>query len=167
MPVMSLRTGGKVAIATEPIINPDNLKIVGWYCDDHFSNKTLILMAQDVRDFVPQGLAINDHDDLSDPEELIRLQDVLKLRFELLGKTVITDQKRRVGKVSDYATDIESLVITKLYVARPIYKSFNEGQRVIDRKQIIEINDHNIVVKDTDVRQASKARKPRAATATS
>lgn len=156
--VMSLRTGGKVATATMPIINPDNLKIVGWHCEDHFSKQNLILLSQDVRDFVPQGIAVNDHSDLSEPDELIRLQDVLKLEFEIIGKQVVTDQKRRVGKVSDYATDIDSLIITKLYASRPIYKSLTEGQRIIDRKQIIEITNKKVIVKDVDIKAKSKER---------
>lgn len=158
--VMSLRTGGKVASAIKPVINPDNLKIVGWYCEDQFSKQNLVLLAQDVRDFVPRGIAINDHEDLSEPEELIRLKDVLELDFELLGKQVVTDQKRRVGKVSDYAADAESLIITKLYVSRPMYKSLTEGQRIIDRKQIVEITNKKVVVKDVDVKQSAKEGNP-------
>ncbi len=148
---MSLRTGAQVAIATEPIINPHNLKIEGWYCIDGFNKETLILLAQDVRDFVPQGIAINDHEVLSEPDELLRLQDVLKLEFRLLGKLVVTNHKRRLGKVADYALETTTLVIQKLYVNRPVYRSLTDGQLSIDHSQIIEINDKKIIIKEADV----------------
>ena len=151
-PVMSLRTGGKVATATKPLINPNNLKIEGWFCEDSFSKETLILLARDVRDFVPQGIAINDHGDLSDPDELIRLKDVIELDFELNGKPVVTDHKRRLGKINEYAIDTASMVIQKLYVTRPMYRSLSDSQLSIDRSQIIEITDRRVLVRDADVK---------------
>lgn len=157
LPVLSLRTGGEIAKAGEPIINPNNLKIEGWFCTDKFSKEQLVLLPQDVRDFVPQGIAVNDHDVLTNPEELIRLQKILELEFELLGKQVITNHKRRLGKVADYAVDADSLVIQKLYVARPMYRSLSEGQLTIDRSQIIEINNRRILVRDADVKARAGA----------
>lgn len=149
--VMSLRTSGKVATATRPIINPNNLQIEGWYCDDVFSKSEMILLKQDVRDFVPQGIAIDDHEVLAQPDDLIRLKDVLELQFEVIGKLVVTNHKRRLGKVTDYALDPLTMKIQKLYVSRPVYKSLTEGQLSIDRSQIIEITTSRVVVRDADV----------------
>lgn len=148
LPVMSLRTLGGVAMAEEAIINPNNLKIEGWHCTDHFSKRDLILLSQDVRDIVPQGIAIDDYDRLSEPGELIRLQEILSLQFELIGKQVYTDTGRRVGKVNDYAVDSTSFLVQKLYISQPVYKDFKGGQLSIDRQQIVEITDKRIVVRD-------------------
>lgn len=152
VPVVSLRTGGRIATAKKPIINPHNLRIEGWYCEDAFDRGTLILLAQDVRDFIPQGIAVNDFEVLSQPEELIRLQKILELDFELIGKSVVTNQKRKLGKVADYALDTEQMVIQKLYVNRPVYRSLTDGQLSIDHRQIVEINDRQIIVRDVDVK---------------
>ncbi|MEO5627376.1 MAG: hypothetical protein ABIQ89_00610 [Candidatus Saccharimonadales bacterium] len=147
-PVMSLRTGGQVATATSPIINPNNLKIEGWYCQDKFSKSTLVLLSQDVRDIIKQGLVINDHDNLSDPAELVRLKDVLAVNFELLGKSVFTINKQRLGKVTDYAVELESLYIQKIYLSQSLIKSFSGGNLGVDRNQIIEITNRKIVIED-------------------
>ena len=152
---MSLRTGGQIAVAQFPIINPNNLKIEGWYCDDQFSKEQLILLGQDIREMIPQGLAVDDHDVLSLPEELIRLQKILELNFELIGKQTITDHRRRLGKVNDYATDMSSLMIQKLYISQPIYKNFAGGQLSIDRTQIIEITSKHVKVRDVDEKVTS------------
>lgn len=153
IPVMSLRSSGKVATALRPIVNPNNLQIEGWRCEDTFSKNELILLKQDVRDFVPQGIAVDDHDVLSEPEELIRLREVLELDFEIVGKQVVTNHRRRLGKVNDYALDPLTMKIQKLYVSRPVYKSLSEGQLTIDRSQIIEITSSKVVVRDADVKQ--------------
>lgn len=145
---MSLRTGGQVATAIQPIFNPKNLKIEGFYCDDRFEPKQLILLAQDIRDHIEKGFVINDHEVLANPEELVRLQSVLKLDFELIGKPVISVNKQRLGKVSDYAVDDATLYVQKLYVSQNLLKSITGGNLSIDRSQIVEITNRKIVVLD-------------------
>lgn len=147
-PVVSLRTGAPIARVDSAIINPNNLKIEGFYCMDFYSKEMLVLLTQDIRDIVREGVVVDDHDVLTEASELIRLQSVIKISFELVGKTVYTDKKQKLGKVSDYASDDQSLYIQKLYVERPILKSFHTGQLSIDRDQVIEITNRKIIVKD-------------------
>lgn len=146
--VMSLRTGGVVATANEPIINPNDLKIEGWYCSDKFSKDTLILLSQDVRDYIKQGIVVNDHDVLSQMGELVRLKEILELNFRLIGKPVVSDKKRKIGKLTDYATEMESLYIQKLYASQSVLKSFSGGNLSIDRGQIVEISNKQVVIQD-------------------
>jgi sporulation protein YlmC with PRC-barrel domain len=99
-------------------------------------------------DILPQGIVINDYEDLSDPDELVRLKEILELHFELLGKSVVTTNKEKVGKVSDFAADSQTLFVQKLYVNQSILKSLNTGQLSIDRNQIIEITNKKIIIKE-------------------
>lgn len=148
-PVMSLRTGGQIATVVGTIINPNNLKIEGLYCHDSINKKQqLVLLYQDIRDVIAQGVVVNDHDVLSEPEELVRLKDTMKLGFELLGKPVITDSKRKLGKVNDYAFESATMFIQKLYVSQSLLKNFSTGGISVDRNQIIEITNRKIVVQD-------------------
>jgi len=155
-PVLSLRTSTQVAITLAPIINPSNLKIEGFYCQDT-SRKQLVLVAQDVRDILPQGIVVNDQDVLTDPEELVRLQNTMQLNFELIGKPVVTTEKQKLGKVEDYSTETESLFVKKLYVAQPLFKNFSGGNLAVDRTQIVEITDKRIVVNDISARVPAHA----------
>lgn len=146
--VMSLRTGGQVATAIEPIINPKSLKIEGFYCEDRFEQSQLILLSQDIREHIDKGFVVNDHEVLAKPEELIRLEPVLKLGFVLIGKPVVTVNKQRLGKVADYAVDDAALYVQKLYVTQGLIKSITGGSLSIDRSQIVEITNRKIVVSD-------------------
>jgi sporulation protein YlmC with PRC-barrel domain len=148
MSVLSLRTGTVIATVTGPIINPDSLKIEGFYCQDKFNKKELVLLYQDIRDVMPNGYVVNDHDVLSEPEELVRLKNVLKLNFELINKPVVTVGKQKVGKVSDYAAETETMFIQKIYVAQSVLKSFTGGSLSIDRSQINEITPRRIIIND-------------------
>jgi sporulation protein YlmC with PRC-barrel domain len=148
MSVMSLRTGTVIATVTGPIINPNNLKVEGFYCQDAFNKKELVLLYQDIRDIMPQGYVVNDHDVLAEPEELVRLQDIMKLNFELINKQVVTASKHKVGKVNDYATETETMFIQKVYVSQSVLKSFTGGSLSIDRSQISEVTPRRIIIND-------------------
>jgi uncharacterized protein YrrD len=148
VPVLSLRTSGMIATATEPIINPNNLRIEGFYCYDVFEKKQLILLCQDIRDTIKGSFVIDDHERLVEPDELIRLKDVIELRFDLLGKPIETTSKDKVGKVSDYAVETNSMYIQKIYASRSLLKSFTGGSLSIDRTQIVEVTNERIIIND-------------------
>ena len=148
-PVMSLRTNSRIATTVGALINPNNLKIEGFYCQDSLDKKLqLILLSQDIRDILPVGIVVNDHDVLADPKELVRLKDIIKINFELFGKPVVTESKKRLGKISDFSTDLQSLYIQKLYVSQSVIKSLTGGNVGIDRSQIVEITNKKIIVRD-------------------
>ena len=146
--VMSLRTGQPIATVTAAIFNPNNLKIEGFYCQDRYDKSELVLLYQDIREVLPMGYVVNDHEVLVDPGELIRLKEVLETNYELIGKPVQTISKHRVGKVSDYATESETMYVQKLYVSQSIFKSLTGGTLSIDRNQINEITPKRIIINE-------------------
>lgn len=147
---MSLRSGSRIALADQPVINPHNLKILGWWCKAP-GGRQLVLLAEDVREIMPSGLAVNDEEDLSAPEDLVRHSDILSVHFELMDKPVKT-KRHKLGRVSDYSYN-EGMFIQKLYVARPLHKVFTaDDTLIIDRSQIIEVTDHYILVRDTEIK---------------
>lgn len=149
-PVVSLRTGTRIALAVEPIINPHNLKILGWWCAVNGGGRQ-VLMADEVRESMPDGLAVNNEDALSDPADLVRHKEILDINFELMEKPVRT-KRQKLGKVSDFSYN-DGLFVQKLYVAKPLRKVFtSDDTLVIDRQQIIEVTDKYILVRDTEIR---------------
>jgi sporulation protein YlmC with PRC-barrel domain len=158
--VLSLRTGTPIATITAAIINPDNLKIEGFYCEDRFDKKQLVLLYQDIRDVLPKGFVVNDHDVLAEPEELVRLKKVMDINFDIIGKQVVTVDKQKVGKVSDYATEITTMYVQKIYVAQSILKSLTGGSLSIDRNQINEITPKRIIINELSKKAPAAATAP-------
>ncbi len=157
-PVLSLRLGGPIASTTAPIINPHNLKIIGWWCKAPGA-PPLVLLTEHVREITPDGLAVDDEDDLSTPDELVRQKEILDIDFKLVDKTVKT-KRGKLGKVGDYSYN-DGLFVQKLYVARPLVKVFvSEDTLLIDRTQILEVTDSYILVKDSDVKVEDKELAP-------
>lgn len=158
-PVMSLRSGNQFATAIEPIINPHNLKILGWWCSLRAGGGRLVLLSEDVRELMPRGLAVNDEDVLSSPDDLVRHREILDIKFQLIGKTVRT-KRQKLGKVSDFSYN-EGMFAQKLYVARPVTKIFSsQDTLLIDRTQILEVTDSYILVRDSEIKATEEVAVP-------
>lgn len=148
VPILSLRTGSPIATATKVIMNPNNLKIEGWFAADRLEGSELVLVAGEVRDVLDRGIVVNDHEVLSPAEDLVRLKETIEIGFELIGKAVTTESGKRLGKVADFAVETEALIVKKIYVGQSLIKNFSGGTLSIDRTQIIEITDKRIIVEE-------------------
>lgn len=155
LPLLSIRNSGQIGMVLEPIINPHNLHIDGFYCQTPHSKNRLILLDIDIREFTLTGIIVDGHNNLSEPEDLIRLKPVLDLNFHLIDKPVLVG-KKRIGKVAEYAIEKESLFIQKLYVQPPVWQSINQSQLTIDRASVLEVTDTHIVISGPEERETSK-----------
>ncbi len=131
-----------------PIFNPHKLSIEGFYVRDGADKRELILLCQDIREISGRGYIINDHDVLAQPDDLVRLKDLLDMNFELLDKLIETTSKEKVGKVSDYAVETTSMQVQKIYASRSFWKNLTGGSLSIDRSQIVEITNRRIIINE-------------------
>lgn len=153
--VLSLRTSTAIGRVTGILIDPNNLKIEGWYALDTQQKQKVILLAKEVRDIIGQGFVVDDVDALSNQEDLVRLKPIMEINFELIDKQVLSQGGQKLGKVTDYAFDKDALFIQKLYVSQSMLKSLSGGTLVIDRTQIIEVTNKKIVVAEATVTDQS------------
>lgn len=153
IPILSLQTGAPLAKTERSIIDPRQLSIVAFYCEgSRLEKDQRILHVSDIRDMTDLGMIVDSNDVIMPAEGLVRLQEIIGFNFELIGRQVVDDHGHKVGKVRDYIADIDSFYIQKLVVKQPVIKRLNEAEVIIDRQQIVEINDQNIVVKAPDIK---------------
>lgn len=152
--VLSLRIGGPIARVVEPIINPNNLYIEGWHVIDNRSNEELVLLSQDIRDVMTQGLVVNDVEVLTPPEDLIRLQNILELDFTLHKLKVQSQSGKRYGKVNDFAFETQNFYVQKLYVNQSL-RALSGATLSVDRSQIVEITNKRIIIEDPTEKSSS------------
>lgn len=163
-PIISHRSEGRIGVAVQPIINPHNLKILGWWCKTNGGGAEQVLLAENVRELTTEGISVDDEAALSSPQELVRHREILDIRFQLPDKVVKT-KSQKLGKVEDFTYD-ESMFVQKLYVGRSLTKIFSaQDTLIIDRRQILEVTDNYILVDDADIKATEKEMAPAAATA--
>lgn len=146
--VMSLQTGTRLARLTAPIIDPNNLKIMAYLVDGPLlAEHPSFLLTSDIREMSTLGMIIDSSDELIGISDVIKVEKLLKIAFQVIGKPVIDEHKRKLGKVEDYTVESRSFVIQQLNVKRGLIKGFNDTGLLIHRSQITEINDKAIIVK--------------------
>ncbi len=149
-PVLSLHVSGEIARVAEPIIDPNSLKVIGFQVDGPLIRDEVgsILPIKSVREFSRLGIIVDSIDEFVNPDDVVKIRDILKLNFSLVGLRVVTKKGAKLGKVSGYTIDVGSWQIQQLIVQRPLFKSFLDPELTISRQMVIEINDYEVIVKD-------------------
>jgi sporulation protein YlmC with PRC-barrel domain len=150
---MSLQTGSQIGTAVSHIVDPRRLNIVGFCCEGALIDfSPAILHVTDIREFSSIGLIVDSADNIMPPDDLVRLKEILDYQFELEGKQVIEEGGRKLGKVGGYTVDSESFYIVKIHVKPTLLQSFGRAELLVDRTQIREINDKQIVVRRATIK---------------
>ena len=150
-PVLSLHVGSEVARTKQAIIDPENLKIIAYTLegamiqnDPEIGN---ILDLADVREISDRGLIVDSADVFTTREDVVKLDEIMSLDFNLVGLKVVDQRGKKIGKIVDYTIDSGSFMIYQLIVQRPVMSSFIDPQLTINRSQIVEIDDFKVVIK--------------------
>ena len=147
-PIMGLQTGTRLAVTKSPIIDPSNLKIIAYEVEGPLlAERPAFIRIADVRELSDVGMIIDGNDEFIGVSDVISIKKIFELNFKLIGLNVIDETKRKLGKVDDYNIDTDSFIIQQLSVKRGIIKSLAEPVLLIHRSQIVEINDHTVIVR--------------------
>ncbi len=158
-PVMSLRGGRRISTTLEPLLNPHKLRVEGLFCEDRASGVDKILLMEDVREFSDVGLIVDSEENLMDPADLVRLEDIMQMNFTMVGKRLVTQSGKKLGRVEDFAIDDVSYRIEKIYARPTALKTLSTNDYIISRRQIASVNHDEVIVKDATVKD-NKARRP-------
>lgn len=105
------------------------------------------------------GMVIDGVDDLVGPEDIVKISKILALNFNLIGLKVETKKGSKLGKVLDYTFTDNDFVVQQIIVKRPTIKAFIDPELTISRKEIVEITDYKIIVKDEEKVLKARAEK--------
>lgn len=154
-PVMSLQTGGKLANTLKPVIDPSTLRILAYEVEGALlSEKPSFVRTDDIREYGRLGMIIDGNDELIGLDDVIRIKNIYELNFSLTGLNVIDEHKRKLGKVDDYTLDTGNFLIQQLNVKRGFLRGITDTGLLVNRSQIIEVNDTTIIVKAPSVKSA-------------
>ena len=151
MPVLSLHVGGAIASTNEAIIDPEDLRVIAYGLEGPIIKNDPevgdILSVDDVREVSATGLIVDSADRFVTREDVIHLDEVMDLGFKLVGLKVVTQDGKKIGKISDYTLDSSTFMIYQLIVQRPFMSSLIDPELTINRSQIVEIDDFKVTIK--------------------
>lgn len=158
VPIMSLQTGTELARTTGAIIDPRNMKIVAFYvAGQQLEDTPSVLHPSDIRELSDIGMIVDNSERIMGTEGLVRLQAVIDLNFQLVGKKVIDEQGNKLGKVMDYIVEPDDFTIQQLNIQQSILQSLGTATSVIRRTQIVAVREKVIVVKSPTIRSEADA----------
>ncbi|MBR2802986.1 hypothetical protein IKE19_00165 [Candidatus Saccharibacteria bacterium] len=158
-PILSVQASAKIAEISEPIIDPDTLKIVAFKVAGPMVGSAYILDAKSIREYSQYGMVIDSIDDLAEPDDIIKVAKILELNFMLPGLKVETKKGTKLGKVTDYTVTDDNFLTQQIIVKRPFVKSLMDPTLTIPRKEIVEVTDYKVIVKDEEKTIRARAEK--------
>ncbi len=150
IPVMGLQTGSELARLMTPIVDPAQLAVIAYEVRGPLvSTSPTYLRISDIRELSDIGVIVDSADEFVVSGDIIKLDEITKLKFFLIGARVQDEKGRKLGTVIDFTIDTGSFYVQQLTVKRPLMKSLGDTELLVHRTQIIEINDKAIVVHST------------------
>lgn len=160
VPILSIQAGGMIARTSDPIIDPDELKVVGFKIVGPLAKgENNILDVKSVREFSNYGMVIDSADELVASDDVIKIKQVLDLGFNLIGLKVESRKGSKLGKVSSYTCTEDDFMIQQLVVQRPAIKALMDPELLVPRTEIVEVNDYKIIVRDEEKKIKERAAK--------
>lgn len=156
-PILSIQSGSTVGTISEPIIDPDTLKIIAFKLTGPLVKTNNILDINSIREYSQLGMVIDDIDELVSSEDVVKISKVLALNFDLIGLRVETKKHSKLGKITGYTLTSDDYIIQQIIVHRPIIKALVDPELTISRKEIVEITDYKVIVKDEEKTLKSRA----------
>lgn len=158
-PILSMQASGAIGRVSECIIDPDTLKIIAFRAEGGPIPHTgaNLLATSSIREYSNFGMVIDSADEFIDSEDVVKISKILALNFNLIGLKVESKKGSKLGKVTDYTVIPDDFVVQQLIVHRPALKSFIDPELTIHRKEIVEITDYKVIVKDEEKTIKKKA----------
>lgn len=150
-PILSLHLGGPIGITNEPIIDPAKLQIIAFTATGpELGNGENgdILDLRSIREYSSAGMIIDSIDEMVNRTDVIKIDKVMSLNFHLIGLPVKTKKGTKLGKITSFTIDANTFTVQQLIVQRPALKSFLDPELIINRSEIVEVNDNAIIIKD-------------------
>jgi uncharacterized protein YrrD len=157
--VLSVQTGAPIGQIVKPIVDPSTFKIIAFELAGPLIREANYLTTDSIREYSHFGMVADSIDELVSPSDVVRLEEVLSLNFSLTGLKVETKKGSKLGHILDFTISSDDYMVAQIIVKRPLIKSFNDSTLVISRKEIVEVTDYKIIVKDEESTLKSRAAK--------
>lgn len=152
MQVGAMEQGASVGRVEKMIVNPEEVRIIGLLIKPPgFWTGFKAVSFLDVVDVDASAVVIRSSEGLVDPKEIVRLEKLIKYKFEFIGLTVKNKQGKVIGRVSDAVVETSGGDILRIYVKSMF------SDRVFERSLIEKVTLREVIVRDTAEAKRVKA----------
>lgn len=146
LPIASEEDQEKVGEIIDIVIEPENGRVLGFLVKAGGMFSTVkALSVVDVRDWDPNGIVTRTFENIVEPKEIIRLNELYEKKIILLNMKAKTESGKSLGKVENYLIDTETEMVVKYYL-----KDLLGNTRVLSNDKVIEITDEVVFLDDIE-----------------
>ncbi|MBL4694004.1 PRC-barrel domain-containing protein [Candidatus Gracilibacteria bacterium] len=141
-PILAEEGFRPIASVKDVVMDPERGKVIAFVVD-----KGKVIVPFDVLSW-GDAIRVHDHDAIVESEDVLRVKEVQDSGVKISGNKVETEEGKVLGKVLDFSVNSKTMEIKKLYVGRTILGLIKFETRLIPAKNIIEVLEDKIIVKD-------------------
>lgn len=115
--VAAIDEQAKVGTITDILVEPENGNVLGFLVSPGgLLSPKKALSIVDVTDWDPKGIVTRSVENLVPPQEIVRINEILQKRIQLLGMKAKTESGKNLGEVENFLIDSETQSVTKYYL---------------------------------------------------
>jgi sporulation protein YlmC with PRC-barrel domain len=139
------------------ILNPQNGKAIGLMLTvQDKKNKRAVVNTSDIAGIGTNFIMVYSIDNISPPDEIIRIREILDLGIKLVNSSVVDEDGRYLGKVRDWSVNLKTMYLARLYVVSSSLVKMFAQDIIIPKKDIIKIEKDKIMVRGSSVKSGKK-----------
>jgi len=142
--------GQSICLIKRIILDPSNGRVLGFITNHPNSQNILSIM--DVVYWSSDHLKLGQNYEFYQSDEIIRIQQALASKCELLGKKVKTESEEQLGQITDYSIDLKKHLLASITVQKNFLRMFYFQTLIIHYNSILEITPEYVIVRDGTVK---------------
>ena len=146
--VISLASESDIGQINGILIDPYKFTIAGFWLETFMKGYQAypILLTQSLRQIDRRRIFINDTNELNEPEDLPKLNEVLNIDYQMIGKRIVSTTKNYLGRIEDFSFDDYNFDVVYLVVKPPLYHRLTQSRLQFSRGQIEKVSNKEIEV---------------------
>jgi len=149
LPIKNIRDGLNLGEVRDFVVDPVDGEILAISLKPHLFSSLKIISLIDIREINPEMVIVDSSDVLSEPEEVIRVKEVLGSGIKILKNKVVTESGQKLGEVYDFTFDLIEKELSRIYVKGNFIKELlSLSELIIPKEKIIKITPKAIYVED-------------------
>jgi len=142
LPIAAEDTMSKVGAVSGIVVDPENGQLLGLIISNGIFLPKKALSAFDIKFWDPAGIITLYENNLVAPTEIVRIQNVLERKIELLGMLARTESGKSLGHVEDFVIETETQSVVKYYLKDLLKKRVMGSDKVVSiDKEIVFTDD--------------------------
>jgi len=135
LPVAAEDTLSKAGEIRQIVVDPENGHILGFSVSGSLFSHPKVLSIMDVKFWDPAGLVTEKQNNLVEIKEIVRVQNVLAKKIDLLQMPAKTQSGKSLGHVENFLIDTNTETVVKYYLRDLLGKS-----RILPSDKVISID---------------------------